>query len=136
MRTRHWKAAAMALLMGVTPAIYTSAPANAGSVTIKVTPKGKPAKAVKKGLTFLSRVQEARNRVRVEQYGSDNGAYVSQSGGGNWLGVFQRGSGHTATASQDGNNNTLGIFQFGKNTSTNTAQTGDGEFGLIFQGGW
>jgi hypothetical protein len=137
MQTTHWKSAILALMIGLTPLAFAPAPAEAGgSVTVTVTPKGKGAKAVKKGLTVLSKVQERRNQVRVQQNGSGNGAYVSQNGSGNWLGVFQRGSGHSATASQDGNSNTLGIFQFGKNTSTSTTQTGNGKVGLIFQGGW
>lgn len=137
MKTTPFIAGFLALMIGFAPVFYANAPAQAGgSVTVKLTPKGKQAKAIKKGLSFWSRVKERRNRARVDQRGGNNGAYVSQNGSGNSLGVFQRGSGHTATASQDGNNNTLGIFQFGKNTSSNVSQTGDGKFGLIFQGGW
>lgn len=128
-------AAFLALSLGLAP-MYIPAPADAGSFTVKLTPKGKRAEKVQKGLERWAQIRQRRNEARVEQSGNGNSAELSQNGGGNWLGVFQRGSGHSATASQDGNNNTLGIFQFGKNTSTNTSQTGNGQFSLIFQGGW
>jgi hypothetical protein len=126
----------LALLAGMATASHVTQPAEAGSITIKVTPKGKKAEAISKGLNRWSKVRDRINNARVEQNGNGNTAQLSQSGSGNNLGVFQHGSGHTATASQDGNNNTLGIFQFGKNTSTNTSQTGNGQTSFIFQGGW
>jgi hypothetical protein len=126
----------LALLAGLATASHVTQPAEAGSITIKVTPKGKKAEAISKGLNRWSKVRDRINNARVEQNGNGNTAQLSQSGSGNNLGVFQHGSGHTATASQDGNNNTLGIFQFGKNTSTNTSQTGNGQTSFIFQGGW
>lgn len=129
-------AVTLALLAGMATASHVTQPAEAGSITIKVTPKGKKAEAISKGLNRWSKVRDRINRARVEQNGSGNTANLSQSGSGNNLGVFQHGSGHTATASQDGNNNTLGIFQFGKNTSTTTSQTGNGKASFIFQGGW
>lgn len=131
-----WKAAALALVIGVTPVMNAPSPAMAGgSFTVEISPKGKRADAWRKGLSFWSRLRERRNRARVEQRGDNNSAYVGQSGSGNSVGVFQRGSGHSATVSQEGDNNALGVFQFGKNTSTTTSQTG-GQTGLIFQGGW
>jgi hypothetical protein len=136
MRKTPFKAAALACLIGSSPMFYPPTPADAGSVTVTVKPKGKSAKVVEKGLTILSKIQERRNRARVDQSGSGNTALVSQHGEGNTLGLFQRGSGHTAIASQDGDDNTLGIFQFGKNTTTDTSQTGNGRVELIFQGGW
>jgi hypothetical protein len=136
MKMTPFKAMVFACLIGSSPMLYPPTPADAGSVTIAVKPKGKSAKVVEKGLTLLSRIQERRNRARIDQNGSGNTALVSQHGAGNTVGVFQRGRGHTAVASQDGDDNTLGIFQFGKNTTTNTSQTGNGRVGLIFQGGW
>jgi Curlin associated repeat len=135
MNRTQWIAPALAAAIGLAP-LCQAAPAQAGSITVKVTPKGKKVEKLKAGLERLGELQARRNRARVDQKGSGNSASVSQDGGGNWLGVFQRGSGHTAVASQNGNNNALGIFQFGKNTSTRTAQTGDGQVGLIFQAGW
>jgi hypothetical protein len=126
----------LALLAGLATASHVTQPAEAGSITIKATPKGKKAEAISKGLNRWSKVRNRINNARVEQNGNGNTANLSQRGSGNNLGVFQHGSGHTATASQDGNNNTLGIFQFGKNTSTNTSQTGNGQTSFIFQGGW
>jgi hypothetical protein len=126
----------LALLAALATAGHVTQPAQAGSITVTITPKGKKAEAISKGLSRWSKVRDRINRARVEQNGSGNTANLSQSGSGNNLGVFQRGTGHSATASQDGNNNTLGIFQFGKNTSTNTSQTGDGKASFIFQGGW
>jgi hypothetical protein len=136
MKKTPFKAMACACLIGWSPMFYPPTPADAGSVTVTVKPKGKSAKVVKKGLTVLSKIQARRNRARAEQNGSGNTALVSQHGEGNTLGVFQRGSGHTAIASQDGDDNTLGIFQLGKGTTTDTRQTGDGRVELIFQGGW
>ena len=136
MRRAPLRAMAIACLIGIAPVGYASAPAAAGGVTITITPKGKSAKAVKKGLTVLTRIQERRNAARIDQKGNGNSAVVSQTGNDNTIGIFQRGSGHTATASQDGNNNTLGIIQFGKNTSTTASQTGNGKTGIIIQGGW
>ncbi len=135
MKKGMWKAAALAIALGAAP-ILTAAPADAGSVTIKVTPKGNKGEKLLRGFERLSRIPDRRNKARVEQNGGGNSAEVSQQGQGNRLGVFQRGSGHSAIASQDGDNNTLGIFQFGKNTSTNTTQTGNGKSSLIFQRGW
>lgn len=131
-------ATALACLIGAAVLLpLASAPAEAGSVTVKITPKTKiGTKMVEKGLTVVTKAQERHNAERIDQKGSGNSAEVSQSGDGNTLGVFQRGKGHTATASQDGNDNTLGIFQFGRNTSTTADQTGNGKTGLIIQGGW
>ncbi len=136
MRMKRMTAMTLALLAGLATAGHVTEPAQAGSITIKVTPKGKKAEAISKGLNRWSKVRNRINNARVEQNGSGNTAHLSQSGNGNNVAVFQRGTGHSATASQDGNNNTLGIFQFGKNTSTNTSQTGDGKASFIFQGGW
>jgi hypothetical protein len=134
MTTKLWKAAALAVLIGFAP--VATAPAYAGgSFTVQITPKGKGAQKLEKGLSVLSKLQEARNRAKVDQKGSNNAAYVGQSGNSNNALVVQRGKGHSADVSQSGNNNALGVFQFGKNTSSSTTQTG-GQSGLIIQGGW
>lgn len=140
MTPKFWKAAALATLIGAAPVLTATAPAHAGgSVTIAITPKGKGAEKLEKGLSMWSRLRARReawrNRANVDQKGSNNAAQVSQSGNGNDVLVFQRGKGHSASVSQSGDNNALGVFQFGKNTSSSTTQTG-GQSGLIFQGGW
>lgn len=136
---KSWKTAALAALIGIMPALTAPAPAHAGSFTIEITPNGKGAEKLEKGLSVWSRIRETRqalrNRANVDQRGRNNAAYVSQSGNGNDALVVQRGEGHSASVSQSGDNNALGVFQFGKNTSSNTTQTG-GQSGLIFQGGW
>jgi hypothetical protein len=139
MTTQFWKAAAFAALIGATTVLTASAPAHAGSFTIEITPKGKGAEKLEKGLSIWSRIrdrrQARRNHANVDQRGSNNSAQVGQSGSSNNALVVQRGKGHSADVSQSGNNNALGVFQFGKNTSSSTTQTG-GQSGLIFQGGW
>jgi major curlin subunit len=140
MTTKFWKAAALAALIGVAPVVTATAPAQAGgSFTVQITPKGKGAEKLEKGLSIWSKLRDRRearrNRANVDQKGSNNAAYVGQSGNGNNALVVQRGKGHSASVSQSGDNNALGVFQFGKNTSSNTTQTG-GQSGLIFQGGW
>jgi hypothetical protein len=133
MQRTNFKVAALSMLIGLAP---MAAPVHAGSFTIKVTPTGKRADALQKGLDRLSAARARINQARIKQTGTGNSATATQNGSGNGLLVVQRGSGHSATVSQDGDNNRLGVFQFGKNTSTNTTQTGNGESGLIFQGGW
>jgi hypothetical protein len=130
------RAVALACLIGSLAAPGLSQTVEAGSVTVTITPKGKSAKVVRKGLKVLTRVQERRNAAAIDQKGEGNSALVSQTGQGNALAVFQRGNGHSAAASQDGNNNALGVFQFGRNTSTTASQTGNGKTGIIIQGGW
>ena len=139
MTTQFWKAAAFAALIGATPVLTATAPAHAGgSFTVEITPKGKGAQKLEKGLSIWSRIRERRqargNNANVDQRGSNNSAQVGQSGSGNNALVVQRGKGHSADVSQSGNNNALGVFQFGKNTSSSTTQTG-GQSGLIFQFG-
>jgi Curlin associated repeat len=101
-----------------------------------VTPKGEDARVVRDGLRLYSIARDLRNRAKVDQRGTGNGAAVSQSGSGNWSGIFQRGSGHSATVTQNGKNNAFGIFQFGRNQNTSAVQQGDGNVGLVFEGGW
>lgn len=136
MKTKRLEAVLLAVSIGAAP-LYTTTQAEAGgSVTVTVTPKGKKAEKIRRGLDRWAAARERRNAARIEQRGYGNTAEASQSGNGNTLGVYQRGKGHSATASQDGNNNALGVFQFGRNTSTTTSQTGDGQTKLIFQAGW
>ena len=128
---------ASVLALVVFAAIEQSAPAAAGgSLSFAVTPRGETAHVVRDGFRFYSWARDLRNRVRVDQRGSGNGAGVSQSGTGNWAGIFQRGRNHSATVTQNGNDNAYGIFQFGRNTSSAATQTGDGNVGFVLQGGW
>jgi Curlin associated repeat len=116
---------------------FTAAPAEArNGFRFVVTPKGEDARVVRDGLRLYSIARDLRNRAKVDQRGTGNGAAVSQSGSGNWSGIFQRGSGHSASVSQNGNNNAFGIFQFGRNQNTSAVQQGDGNVGLVFEGGW
>lgn len=139
MTTKFWKAAALTALIGAAPVLTTSMPVEAGSFTVEITPKGKAAERLEKGLAVWSKLREKRrawrNRARIDQAGSNNAAQVGQNGSGNAALIVQRGKGHSAKVSQSGDDNTLGIFQFGKNTSTTTFQ-GGGENSLILQGGW
>lgn len=116
---------------------FAAAPAEArNGFRFVVTPKGDDARAVREGLRLYSFARDLRNRAKVDQRGTGNGAAVSQSGSGNWSGIFQRGSGHSATVTQNGNNNAFGIFQFGRNQNTSSVQEGNGNVGLVFEGGW
>jgi major curlin subunit len=116
---------------------FAAAPAEArNGFRFVVTPKGEDARVVRDGLRLYSIARDLRNRAKVDQRGTGNGAAISQSGSGNWSGIFQRGSGHSATVSQNGNNNALGVFQFGRNQNTSAVQQGDGNVGLVFEGGW
>lgn len=117
--------------------IFAATPAEArNGFRFVVTPKGEDARVVRDGLRLYSLARDLRNRAKVDQRGTGNGAAVSQSGSGNWSGIFQRGSGHSATVTQNGNNNSFGIFQFGRNQNTTAVQEGNGNVGLVFEGGW
>ena len=129
-------ASVLALMVGIA-AIEQPTPAIAGgSVSFAITPRGDGARAIRDGLRVYSWARDMRNRARVDQRGSGNGAGISQSGSGNWAGIFQRGRNHSATVTQNGNNNAYGIFQFGRNTSSAATQTGNGNVGFVLQGGW
>lgn len=117
-------------------AIHAATPADAGSVSLTITPKGDSATAISQGLRIYSWAKGIESRARVSQRGTGNAAAIGQSGSSNWAGIFQRGSGHTGTISQTGDNNAYGIFQFGRNTSSNVTQTGSGKVGFTFLGGW
>lgn len=121
--------AALALLVAASPA-------DAGSISLTVTPKGDSATAISRGLQLYSWAKGLESRARITQKGTGNAAAISQSGSGNSAAVFQRGSGHTGTIAQNGDNNVYGLFQLGRNTSTNVSQTGSGKVGFTFLGGW
>ncbi len=126
----------LALMVGLVASGQPTPAAAGGSVSVAITPRGESAAAIRNGFRLYSWSRDMRNRVRVDQRGTGNGAGVSQSGHGNWAAVFQRGRNHSATVAQNGNNNAFGIFQFGRNTSSAATQTGDGNVGLVVQGGW
>jgi hypothetical protein len=117
-------------------ALHAATPADAGSVSLTITPRGDSATAIRQGLQIYSWAKGIESRARISQKGTGNAAAIGQSGSGNWAGVFQRGSGHTGTISQSGNDNAYGLFQFGRNTSSNVTQTGSGKVGFTFLGGW
>jgi hypothetical protein len=137
MLTKTIPAAALALLIGLGALTGPAFAEGRGSFSFFFAPKTeKGAERLERRLGALSQLQEARNRARISQRGSDNAAQVSQSGEGNTAAIFQRGRGHTAIVDQQGTGNTLGVFQFGKGTSSSTSQIGDGRTGVLFQGGW
>jgi hypothetical protein len=124
------------LLAVATGLAAVNSPAAAGGFSFSLEPKGKDAKALSTGLRLYSLAQNLRNRARVDQRGTGNGAGISQNGSGNYAGVFQRGHNNSATVAQNGDNNTLGVFQFGRNNSSAVTQNGNGRVGLVFQGNW
>jgi len=127
----------LAVLVASSAIIHlTTHPAQAGSVSVMITPKGDSAKAVSKGLQIYSLFQGFKSRAEVDQRGQNNSAGIAQTGSGNVAGIFQRGNGHTGTITQNGSNNAFGIFQFGRKTSSSVSQTGSGNVGFLFQGGW
>ncbi|MEW5962627.1 MAG: curlin [Pseudomonadota bacterium] len=129
--TRRLSAACAALLV-----LHAATPADAGSVSLTITPKGESATAIRQGLQIYSWAKSIESRARISQKGTGNAAAIGQSGSGNWAGIFQRGSGHTGTISQSGDNNAYGLFQFGRNTTSNVTQSGNGKVGFTFLGGW
>jgi hypothetical protein len=138
MNVRSLRTALAATLMTLSLGAATLlpvAPAEAGSITLKISPKGKKAKQLQQGLAIFGALQNARNVAKAYQNGNGNAIGGAQNGSGNVLGVIQEGDGHTAVATQNGGNNALGIIQFGKGTHTDVSQNG-GETGLIIQGGW
>jgi hypothetical protein len=135
MSMKPFHAIAAAATVALT-ALAGTAPASAGGFSFTLTPKGKDAEVIGTGLRLYSFAQGFKNKAKVDQKGSGNGAAVSQRGNGNTVGVFQRGKNNSATAAQNGNYNALGIFQFGKGNATTATQNGNGNVGLIFQGRW
>jgi hypothetical protein len=119
------------------PAMTPSAEAG-GRVGFTVTPKGEQVEVIQTGLALysLTRSWRKKNRARVDQQGSGNGAAIAQHGQNNWAGVFQRGQGNSGSISQNGDNNAFALFQFGKKGNTAVTQNGDGNVGLSFEGGW
>jgi hypothetical protein len=126
----------MALLLGVAAMELPTPAAAGGSASLTITPKGESAKFLQEGLHWYSLLKSSRNRARVDQRGSGNGAAISQHGSNNWASIFQRGQGQSASITQNGNDNAMGVFQFGRKTIATTRQTGNGNVGLVLQGGW
>lgn len=130
------KSVALTALLAASVLTHQTAPATAGSVNVTVAPRGESAEAVRTGFLFYNLFRGVKNRARVNQKGSGNGAAISQHGNGNVAEVFQRGRGNSGTITQNGNNNAYGIFQFGRKARTSAVQTGDGNAGFTFQGNW
>ena len=130
-------AAAIAAVIAAGP--LTALPASArqhGNVAIVIKPNGQEAEVVREGYFFYSLFKSHKNRAKVDQRGTGNGAAIAQHGGNNTAEVFQRGSGHSGTISQSGSNNLFGLFQFGRNTRANVNQTGNGQTGIEIDAGW
>ncbi len=125
--------AAAAVTLGLATLAMSPA-AEAGSINITVTPKGKVARFIEKGLALYDKARP--NSAKVEQSGSGNGAGIAQSGSGNVGRIIQRGSGNTGTLTQTGNNNAFALIQLGKNRSSSVTQTGNGKVGFRLQAGW
>lgn len=123
---------ALALSLSPQPA------AAGGRLGFTVTPRGEEAQALRTGLQLYSiaRGMRKKNRARVDQAGSGNGAAIAQHGEGNWAGVFQRGRGNSGSITQNGNDNGYALFQFGKNGNTSVSQNGNGNIGARFEWDW
>ena len=133
----RFTAVAIAAVIAAGP--LTALPASArqhGNVAIVLKPKGQDAEVVREGYFLYSLFKGLKNRAKVDQRGSGNGAAVAQHGTNNTAEVFQRGSGHSGTISQSGSNNLFGLFQFGRNTKANVSQTGNGQTGIEIDAGW
>lgn len=128
----------IALLAIVSVPMTTPSAVAGGRVGFTVQPKGQDAELIRTGLELysLTRSWRKKNRARVDQQGSGNGAAISQHGENNNAGIFQRGHGNSASISQNGNNNAFALFQFGKNGNTAVTQNGNGNAGVRFEGGW
>ena len=137
--TRHKLFASVVILSASVIMLQVAEPAHAGGrIGFTVTPKGQDAEVIRTGIALYSVARSLRNknRARVDQQGSNNGAAISQHGQDNWAGIFQCGRANSGTISQNGNNNAFALFQFGKKGNTNVSQNGDGNVGLRFEGGW
>ena len=114
----------------------TALPALAEQVSYTWTPRdAREAQALSVGLALVSLRQGLRDGATVEQWGRDNAAALSQSGGGNWGLIRQDGDGHAASLSQTGGNNAHAIIQGGTGARADVAQTG-GQAGITLQYGW
>jgi Curlin associated repeat len=134
--TRLALSTALAMLIAAAPLVPASAASRHGSVSVTVVPKGESAEVIRSGYQIYSLFKGLKNRGRVDQRGTGNGAAIGQHGDNNAALVVQRGSGHSATVTQTGRNNLFGVFQFGRNTSTSASQAGNGQTGFVLQGGW
>lgn len=109
----------------------------AGQVSLRVEPRGQAAEVVGSGLQIYSLFKSfKKNRAKIDQHGTGNGAAIAQHGDGNYAQIFQRGHHHSGQITQTGNNNTFGLFQFGRATNASASQTGNGRVGFEFVGGW
>ena len=126
------------MLRAVAVAIVALAPfaAQADTLSYTWTPRtAQEADALRGGLILYSLHNELRNGGTVRQWGRDNFAALSQSGGGNWGAIVQNGSDHSATLTQTGNGNAHAIVQAGHGASADVTQTG-GEAGITVQVGF
>lgn len=126
----------LALLLSIAAMEIPTPAAAGGSASLTITPRGESARVLQEGLHWYSLFKSSRNRARVDQSGSGNGAAISQHGSNNWARIFQRGQGQSASITQSGNDNAMGVVQFGRKTNTTARQTGNGNIGLVLQGGW
>ena len=126
----------IALTMGTATLVPIAQARNHGQVTVTITPRGEQANAIRAGLGLYSLISKSRNRAKVDQQGTGNGAAIAQNGRGNFAEVFQRGHGQSGTITQNGNDNALGLIQLGRRTTGSFTQNGNGKSGLVLQGGW
>ena len=129
-------AAALAGVLAAGILAQSAYPAAARSVRLTLRPHGESARLVHDGLELYSLFHNSKNRAKVDQRGSGNGAAIAQHGAGNLAEVFQRGHGNSGTITQAGNNNAYALFQFGRKGQANIQQTGNGKAGITLQGNY
>ena len=129
-------AAALTALLAAGAVVPATGPAVAKTVSVNLRPHGESAKLVRDGLELYSLFRSAKNRGKVDQRGTANGAAIAQHGSGNFAEVFQRGRGHSGSITQTGNDNAYALFQFGRKGQSNIQQTGNGRAGITLQGSW
>lgn len=138
--TRAARLLSVALLAATTPFLAPVASAQDGRIGFTLTPRGQDAETLRTGLALYSAVRSIRkgkkNRAKIEQYGKDNGAAISQRGENNWSHVIQRGRGNSGRISQNGNDNAFALVQFGKRNNSHVSQNGNGNAGVRFEWGW
>ena len=119
------------LLVALAPVV-----AEADTLSYTWTPStAEEADAFRAGLMLYSLHNELRNGGTVRQWGRENFAALTQSGGGNWGAIVQNGSGHSATLTQTGGGNAHAIIQAGEGATAEVTQTG-GEAGITVQVGF
>jgi hypothetical protein len=125
--------AAVVLIGGLA---LTPSGAEARSVSLTLTPKGDAERLVRGGLQVYNLIRSVKNRARVDQRGTSNGAAIVQNGQRNYGKIVQRGSGQSGQIVQNGNDNAHLMFQFGRNGRASAVQNGNGRAGITFQGNW